>query len=399
MSVDEEEYEAFRIRHLGEDRDLTPVYEYVPPSTLNDGEYLESLDGKSIVIEHPDGDSIGPRNVRYLEVGTVYDNRYVEGTGHVATFLIKTEEGIDAYEDGIRELSPAYEVETRRESGIWQGQRYDLVQTKRRAGNHVAMTRAARGGDRTAFHADSWLQDSTPAPSDEDDDSDDHAKDDSTPKETTMSDDKDRKHLVFGDESVPLRQDQAETIQAWREDKEEREDMLEESLAEARETIEELEAELRMMKKKLSEGGMEGESDAEDMGDYEDMENEDMGGEHEDSEDVTDGDGADPVDFHARYKERRRVDSVAEQVGVEDIEEQTTDELKRAVCDSYFGDAEDVDEWSDAELDAQIKVLAKHLEESTQERDDSLQQATEQDASRGDSEPSGAEKYRQQVYG
>jgi len=396
------------------------IREYVPPSTLRDEEYLQSLDGKSIVVEHPEGERVGPDNLRMLEVGATFDNRYVDGTGHVATFLIKAPQGIEAYEEGICELSPAYDVTTKEEAGIAPGgARYDLVQVKREAGNHIAMTRAARGGERTAFHADSWTQH---ADTDE--------PDTRNAQGDTMPDDKFSLE-TFGSAVVRIHPDDADKVRRWREDQEDQEgegegepamelagemeqarDQIRDFKSEIDELKSQLErkkAQMRMLKEEMGLGGepeMSGE-EMEDM-DYEDMDMPDEG---------MDGDGmyedARPMvakirqlksradsagDFQERLEERRRVDSLAGQLGVDSPADKDTTALKREVCDAYFDGDQDVDAWGEAELDAQIRVLAKNIEQGAGARDDSLQSATERAANRGDSTDA-REAYIQKVVG
>jgi len=213
-------------------RDGEAVCELVPPSTLKDPDYLESLDGKSLCVEHPDGDRIGPDNVRLLEVGTIFNNHYRDGTGHCATFLVKHPDGIDAYENGCRELSPAYEVTLRDESGIFQGDRYDVVQAKRRAGNHVAMTSQGRAGREASFHTDSYVQGHDVTHDAIIDSLSISQTDGAAPMTdqngTTM-------HQVELDgRSIPLRKDQADVVQQFKRDQEESQMELSQELEQAR---------------------------------------------------------------------------------------------------------------------------------------------------------------------
>jgi len=366
------------------------VREYVPESTLRDETYLQSLDGKSIVVEHPEGERVGPGNVRMLEVGTCFDNRYIDGAGHGATFLIKTPRGIDAYEDGICELSPAYDARLKEQSGIYDGERYDLVQVKRKAGNHIAMTRKARGGDRTAFHADSWVLHA-------DTDGTDHDRNtDSTPQGATMSDDEKMHQVDLDGRSVPFRADAADVVQQYKKDQEEQQAELSSELQEAKDRISEFKSEIdelkaQLDKKKsqlevlrqemgLGEGEMPsaGEGEGDEMMEGEDMEGENMDMSDKDMRE----DAVDPMEF---YRKRRRLDGVAAEMGIEDFEEMDTEALQKAIVADYLGE-EKVDE---SRLDSQCEAITEVVEDGAKRRDasrSSANQRTQRDDSTGGGE-------------
>ncbi len=145
------------------------VTEYVPEETLKDEEFLDSLEGKPVTLEHPPPDEpVTPENYRQYSVGHIQNVDWVDGpeaTGVKGEVLLKDKEAIEAFESGTDELSPRYEVELVEH----QGPEYDYVQAKRRAGNHVALTKSGRAGakarlraDSDAMQADLWHADMKP---------------------------------------------------------------------------------------------------------------------------------------------------------------------------------------------------------------------------------------------
>ncbi|MFB6265160.1 MAG: DUF2213 domain-containing protein [Bradymonadaceae bacterium] len=139
------------------------VRELVPPQTLRDPEFLQSLEDKPLTLEHPD-EPVEPENVQELAVGNADDVEWHDalkrpdgskGPGVKGTIIIRDADAIEAYEDGTLELSPAYEVELEQRSGQSPYGAYDRVQAKRRAGNHVALTDQGRAGTTAMLRADS----------------------------------------------------------------------------------------------------------------------------------------------------------------------------------------------------------------------------------------------------
>lgn len=121
--------------------------ELVPASTLQDPDFLRSLEYKPLTLEHPPG-PITPQTIKQYRVGTVmspveYRDGYVW-----ATLQIESADAIKAVtEDGIEEVSPGYAVDIEEAAGTDPALgAYDRIQRKRRAGNHVALTQRARGG-------------------------------------------------------------------------------------------------------------------------------------------------------------------------------------------------------------------------------------------------------------
>ena len=132
-------------------------YEFVPASTLSDPDFLHSLENKPIFIEHPTNGSgrtilVTSKNIAQFDrVGTVLSPVTFDGEYVVAPLQIERDDAINAINNGLREVSPGYLTDTAEQSGVYQGQPYTRIQTRRRAGNHVVLTKKGRGGSDIAL--------------------------------------------------------------------------------------------------------------------------------------------------------------------------------------------------------------------------------------------------------
>lgn len=125
--------------------------ERVDDETLDDSEWLESLDGKPVTVFHPD-DEVTPDNIDKLSVGVMLNPRFEDGDNWV-DLMVQKRDGIDAIQvEGMRAVSPGYVVQ-RVPDPTGEAQ---YIQRKRRA-NHVAILHngQARGGPRVRMHMDS----------------------------------------------------------------------------------------------------------------------------------------------------------------------------------------------------------------------------------------------------
>lgn len=119
--------------------------EYVPRSTLEDPEWIDSLKLRPLIVAPPEvhWSSITPDNIDQYRVGQVGESIRWDAADQVATYVADTRAGLTALESGLRSVSVGYSVEIDRMSGTApNGQPYDVKQTKRLA-NHVILT--ARG--------------------------------------------------------------------------------------------------------------------------------------------------------------------------------------------------------------------------------------------------------------
>lgn len=114
--------------------------EFVPPETLAD---VESLLAAPLTVEHPPS-MLDLETTRRYQVGSVLAARF-DGHSLRVRLRVTDAEAAAAIQAGKRELSPGYSASIERESGAWQGKKYDAVQRKRRY-NHLAFVDVARGG-------------------------------------------------------------------------------------------------------------------------------------------------------------------------------------------------------------------------------------------------------------
>ena len=108
--------------------------------------FLASFEGKPVTNDHP-REEVNPRNWKHYAVGTVINPR--RGTEDMAGFmvadlLITDEQAIHDIMSGKREVSCGYDAEYE-SLGRGYGRQYDMV------GNHVALVRAGRCGNRCAI--------------------------------------------------------------------------------------------------------------------------------------------------------------------------------------------------------------------------------------------------------
>jgi hypothetical protein len=134
--------------------------EFVPPETLFDPAWLASIGWKPVTDEHPPV-FVDPDNVAQYGVGNVGSEIVADQLGGFVRIqlIVRTREGIEAAESRAPELSPGYEVDLDPTPGIYTDSAgvahpYDAIQRNRRC-NHVALTRAARGGHDIRINLDS----------------------------------------------------------------------------------------------------------------------------------------------------------------------------------------------------------------------------------------------------
>ena len=126
--------------------------EYVPASTLSDSDFLKSLENKPIFIEHPtDGRGqtilVTSKNIANFDrVGTVLSPVTFDGEYVIAPLQIEREDAIQKLLSGLVQVSPGYLTDSTDQDGVYQGAPYKRVQMRRRAGNHVVLTKKGRGG-------------------------------------------------------------------------------------------------------------------------------------------------------------------------------------------------------------------------------------------------------------
>lgn len=121
------------------------------PEHVFEEESLASYEGKPIIITH-DAGRIDKGNVEENIVGTILSKGIRDGDHVRVRIVIHNTEAMQ--EANLKELSLGYDLTLIREPGVWNGQPYDVIQTKIRV-NHLALVRKARAGDQARLNIDS----------------------------------------------------------------------------------------------------------------------------------------------------------------------------------------------------------------------------------------------------
>lgn len=138
----------------------TGIFEYVKngrirrelrlPEHVFDPESLASYEGKPVIITHRAG-RINKDNVMDEIVGTICGPGFRDGDNVRCKVVIHDIDKVKAMP--YRELSLGYDLDLVEESGEWDGQHYDAVQTNIRV-NHLAIVATARAGDQAHLNLD-----------------------------------------------------------------------------------------------------------------------------------------------------------------------------------------------------------------------------------------------------
>jgi hypothetical protein len=123
---------------------------YRPPEAVKDAYDKKIFTRMPLTVGHP-GEDITPENFKDHAVGlsgdtTVYD--FKDGVATLATSLtIIDKEGIQSYNDGIREVSPGYDGISIWQDGVTpEGEPYQILLKEFVNPNHLAIVEMARGG-------------------------------------------------------------------------------------------------------------------------------------------------------------------------------------------------------------------------------------------------------------
>lgn len=109
-------------------------------------ETLESFEGKSVTVEHPN-DFVTPANWKEHEIGQVQNVRRGEGIEDdlmIADLVIKDPEAISYVNTRMPEVSCGYNSDYK-QTGVGRGIQYNII------GNHVALVDRGRAGPRCAI--------------------------------------------------------------------------------------------------------------------------------------------------------------------------------------------------------------------------------------------------------
>ena len=114
-------------------------------------ESLETYKGKPIIITH-DGGYISKDNVDKEQVGTIMTAGYQDGNDVRAEIIIHDTDAMK--KSGLKELSLGYDLDLIEQSGEWNGEPYDAIQTNIVI-NHLALVASARAGEQARLNIDS----------------------------------------------------------------------------------------------------------------------------------------------------------------------------------------------------------------------------------------------------
>lgn len=120
------------------------------PKYVFDPTSLETYKGKPIILTHDAGE-IDKNNVKREEIGTILSNGYQDGDDVRAEIIIHDTDAMK--QSGLKELSLGYTLDLIEEHGVWNGQKYDAIQTNI-AVNHLALVRSARAGEQARLNID-----------------------------------------------------------------------------------------------------------------------------------------------------------------------------------------------------------------------------------------------------
>ncbi len=112
---------------------------------------LESYKGKPIILTH-DAGVVDKDNVDREQIGTILSNGYPSGDDVRAEIIIHNTDVMK--NSGLKELSLGYNLDLIEESGTWNGEHYDAIQTNIVI-NHLALVESARAGEQARLNIDS----------------------------------------------------------------------------------------------------------------------------------------------------------------------------------------------------------------------------------------------------
>lgn len=133
--------------------DGTWVRELRHPDDVFEAESLASLQMAPVTDDHPK-EFVGPANVKQLSIGWVSEAIKADGKLINATVVVADQSAIEKVDAGKVELSCGYYADLIEESGVYEGEAYDLRQKNIRY-NHVALVARGRAGPQVRLRVDS----------------------------------------------------------------------------------------------------------------------------------------------------------------------------------------------------------------------------------------------------
>lgn len=120
------------------------------PEYVFEKKSLESYVGRPIIITHNAGE-VTKDNVKDEIVGTILSEGFRDGNDVRCKVIIHDMNSVKKIP--YRELSLGYNLDLIEESGVWEGQKYDAIQTNIRI-NHLAIVDSARAGEQAHLNLD-----------------------------------------------------------------------------------------------------------------------------------------------------------------------------------------------------------------------------------------------------
>ncbi len=120
------------------------------PKYVFDEKSLNSYRGKPIIITHEAG-AVDKTNVDEEQIGTILSDGIPDGDDVRAEIIIHNTDAMEKC--GLRELSLGYNLDLVEESGEWNGEPYDAIQTNIVI-NHLALVACARAGEQARLNID-----------------------------------------------------------------------------------------------------------------------------------------------------------------------------------------------------------------------------------------------------
>ncbi len=130
------------------------IREFRSPDEVFKADSLASAGMLPVTVEHPKERKVTPENAKRVMVGMTGERVRQDGANVVAPIRVWSQDGIDAIQQGRRQLSCGYRAVVDRVDGVYEGESYDHVQRDIRY-NHLAFTHEGRAGAAAAVHLDS----------------------------------------------------------------------------------------------------------------------------------------------------------------------------------------------------------------------------------------------------
>jgi hypothetical protein len=132
--------------------------EFVPPETLSEQGWLDSMSLAPVTLEHPP-ELIDADNVKRYSVGTLGGEVEYDDGRCDADIVVQDAAAVGAVQKGVREVSCGYLCAVEWVAGEYLdsfgvAHPFDAVQ-RQRIGNHLALTQRGRQGDTVALRGDS----------------------------------------------------------------------------------------------------------------------------------------------------------------------------------------------------------------------------------------------------